>query len=104
MAETLPGLMVAQHQQVRWHLLNVGGDKEFHAVHFHGLPFTVHTKQEHRMGVFSLFPGRGHTDIPVNPPCLQKSKNVLQQSTSFPYVVSHAVFSMTVQVFLGLWR
>ncbi|XP_011478321.4 coagulation factor VIII [Oryzias latipes] len=56
-AETLPGLMVAQHQQVRWHLLNVGGDKEFHAVHFHGLPFTVHTKQEHRMGVFSLFPG-----------------------------------------------
>uniref|UniRef100_A0A8C7Z1X5 Coagulation factor VIII, procoagulant component n=1 Tax=Oryzias sinensis TaxID=183150 RepID=A0A8C7Z1X5_9TELE len=56
-AETLPGLMVAQHQQVRWHLLNVGGDKEFHAVHFHGLPFTVHTNQEHRMGVFSLFPG-----------------------------------------------
>ncbi|KAF6717873.1 Coagulation factor VIII [Oryzias melastigma] len=56
-AETLPGLMVAQHQQVRWHLLNVGGDKEFHAVHFHGLPFTVHTKQEHRMGVFNLFPG-----------------------------------------------
>lgn len=57
-AETLPGLIVAQHQPVRWHLLNVGGDKEYHAVHFHGLPFTVHAKQEHRMGVFNLFPGK----------------------------------------------
>ncbi|XP_015225155.1 PREDICTED: coagulation factor VIII-like, partial [Cyprinodon variegatus] len=55
-AETLPGLIVAQHQPVRWHLLNVGGDREYHAVHFHGLPFTVHATQEHRMGVFSLFP------------------------------------------------
>lgn len=56
-AETLPGLLVAQHQQVRWHLLNVGSDGEYHAVHFHGLPFTVQTKQEHRMGVYKLFPG-----------------------------------------------
>lgn len=57
MAETLPGLLVAQHQRVRWHLLNVGSDGEYHAVHFHGLPFTVHAKKEHRMGVYNLFPG-----------------------------------------------
>ncbi|XP_047441912.1 coagulation factor VIII [Mugil cephalus] len=56
-AETLPGLVVAQHQLVRWHLLNVGGDTEYHAVHFHGLPFTIHTKEEHRMGIYNLFPG-----------------------------------------------
>ncbi|XP_019936674.2 coagulation factor VIII isoform X1 [Paralichthys olivaceus] len=56
-AETLPGLLVAQYQRVRWHLLNVGSDGEYHAVHFHGLPFTLHTEQEHRMGVFNLFPG-----------------------------------------------
>ncbi|XP_061581426.1 coagulation factor VIII isoform X1 [Cololabis saira] len=66
-AETLPGLMVAQHQPVRWHLLNVGSDKEYHAVHFHGLPFTVHTQQEHRMGVFNLFPGVYGT-IEMRPP------------------------------------
>ncbi|XP_068596525.1 coagulation factor VIII [Brachionichthys hirsutus] len=56
-AETLPGLLVAQNQRVRWHLLNVGSDGEYHAVQFHGLPFTLHTKQEHRMGVYNLFPG-----------------------------------------------
>ncbi|XP_061642909.1 coagulation factor VIII isoform X1 [Phyllopteryx taeniolatus] len=56
-AETLPGLMVAQRQRVRWHLLNVGSDGEYHAVHFHGLPFTLHTGQEHRMGIYNLFPG-----------------------------------------------
>lgn len=57
-SETLPGLTVAQHQPVRWHLLNVGGDREYHVVHFHGLPFTLHDKEEHRMGVFNLYPGK----------------------------------------------
>ncbi|MED6287812.1 hypothetical protein CHARACLAT_020028 [Characodon lateralis] len=66
-AETLPGLIVAQHQPVRWHLLNVGGDKEYHAVHFHGLPFTVHAEKEHRMGVFNLFPGVFGT-VEMRPP------------------------------------
>ncbi|XP_044061159.1 coagulation factor VIII [Siniperca chuatsi] len=66
-AETLPGLLVAQYQRVRWHLLNVGSDGEYHAVHFHGLPFTVHTKQEHRMGVYNLFPGVFGT-VEMRPP------------------------------------
>ncbi|XP_041653984.1 coagulation factor VIII [Cheilinus undulatus] len=66
-AETLPGLLVEQHQQVRWHLLNVGGDGEYHAVHFHGLPFTVHAEQEHRMGVYNLFPGVFGT-VEMRPP------------------------------------
>ncbi|KAK7922408.1 hypothetical protein WMY93_009310 [Mugilogobius chulae] len=56
-AETLPGLVVAQHQQVRWHLLNLGSDGEYHAVHFHSLPFIVHTGADHRMGLYQLFPG-----------------------------------------------
>ncbi|XP_054647873.1 coagulation factor VIII [Dunckerocampus dactyliophorus] len=56
-AETLPGLLVPHNQTVRWYLLNVGGDGEYHAVHFHGLPFTVHIEQNHRMGVYNLFPG-----------------------------------------------
>ncbi|KAA8588858.1 hypothetical protein FQN60_010203 [Etheostoma spectabile] len=56
-AETLPGLLIAQRQLVRWHLLNVGSDGEYHTVHFHGLPFTVHTEKKHRMGVYNLFPG-----------------------------------------------
>ncbi|XP_042275527.1 coagulation factor VIII [Thunnus maccoyii] len=66
-AETLPGLLVAQHQLVRWHLLNVGSDGEYHAAHFHGLPFTVHTEQQHRMGVYNLFPGVFGT-VEMRPP------------------------------------
>ncbi|XP_051922357.1 coagulation factor VIII isoform X2 [Hippocampus zosterae] len=56
-AETLPGLAIAQRQRVRWHLLNVGSDGEYHAVHFHGLPFTLHNGEAHRMGIYNLFPG-----------------------------------------------
>ncbi|XP_064182093.1 coagulation factor VIII [Anguilla rostrata] len=56
-AETLPGLLVAQHHPVRWHLLNMGAGGEFHSVHFHGLPFTVRSDQEHRMGIYNLYPG-----------------------------------------------
>ncbi|XP_071371278.1 coagulation factor VIII [Centroberyx affinis] len=66
-AETLPGLLVAQHQTVRWHLLNVGSDGEYHAVHFHGLSFSVHTEQEHRMGVYNLYPGVFGT-VEMRPP------------------------------------
>uniref|UniRef100_A0A8C8SY55 Coagulation factor VIII n=1 Tax=Pelusios castaneus TaxID=367368 RepID=A0A8C8SY55_9SAUR len=34
--DALPGLVMAQHQRVRWHLLNVGGTKDIHSVYFHG--------------------------------------------------------------------
>uniref|UniRef100_A0A7N6FI65 F5/8 type C domain-containing protein n=1 Tax=Anabas testudineus TaxID=64144 RepID=A0A7N6FI65_ANATE len=66
-AETLPGLLVTQHQLVRWHLLNVGRNSEYHAVHFHGSPFTIQTKQEHRMGVYNLYPGVFGT-VEMRPP------------------------------------
>ncbi|KAK2829114.1 hypothetical protein Q7C36_017104 [Tachysurus vachellii] len=56
-ADTLPGLVVAQHQTSRWHLLNVGSGGEYHAVHFHGMPFSVGKDQEHRLGIYKLFPG-----------------------------------------------
>uniref|UniRef100_A0A671RSY3 Coagulation factor VIII-like n=1 Tax=Sinocyclocheilus anshuiensis TaxID=1608454 RepID=A0A671RSY3_9TELE len=56
-SETLPGLIVEQYRTARWHLLNVGSQGEFHAIHFHGLPFGVGKDQEHRMGVFNLYPG-----------------------------------------------
>ncbi|TNN81898.1 Coagulation factor VIII [Liparis tanakae] len=60
---------VDKHQLIRWHLLNVGSDGEYHAVHFHGLPFTVHKENEHRMGVYNLFPGVFGT-VEMRPPTL----------------------------------
>ncbi|XP_030622577.1 coagulation factor VIII [Chanos chanos] len=56
-AETLPGLIVAQYERARWHLLNVGAGGEFHSVHFHGLPISTGKDEEHHLGVFNLFPG-----------------------------------------------
>ncbi|KFQ30241.1 Coagulation factor VIII [Merops nubicus] len=55
--DTLPGLVMAQQQQVRWHLLNMGSTEDIHAIHFHGQLFSVRTIQEYRMGVYNLYPG-----------------------------------------------
>ncbi|KAF4794379.1 coagulation factor VIII [Turdus rufiventris] len=56
-SDTLPGLMMAQQQRVRWHLLNMGSTEDIHSVHFHGHLFNARTSQEYRMGVYNLYPG-----------------------------------------------
>ncbi|NXG18245.1 FA8 factor, partial [Grallaria varia] len=56
-SDTLPGLVMGQHQRVRWHLLNMGSTEDIHSVHFHGQLFSVRTSQEYRMGVYNLYPG-----------------------------------------------
>ncbi|XP_041931092.1 coagulation factor VIII [Alosa sapidissima] len=68
-AETLPGLAIEQYKTVRWHLMNMGSGGEFHSVYFHGLPFSVRNDEEHRMGVFNLYPGVFGT-IEMRPPML----------------------------------
>ncbi|XP_021262077.1 coagulation factor VIII isoform X1 [Numida meleagris] len=55
--DTLPGLVMAQQQRVRWHLLNMGSTEDIHSVHFHGQMFSVRTTREYRMGVYNLYPG-----------------------------------------------
>ncbi|XP_060105078.1 coagulation factor VIII-like [Heteronotia binoei] len=55
--DTLPGLVMGQHQRVRWHLMNVGGIEDIHSVHFHGQVFTVRMDKEYRQGVYNLYPG-----------------------------------------------
>ncbi|XP_029853205.1 coagulation factor VIII isoform X2 [Aquila chrysaetos chrysaetos] len=56
-SDTLPGLVMAQQQRIRWHLLNMGSTEDIHSVHFHGQMFSVRTSQEYRMGVYNLYPG-----------------------------------------------
>ncbi|XP_009076813.1 PREDICTED: coagulation factor VIII-like [Acanthisitta chloris] len=56
-SDTLPGLVMAQQQRVRWHLLNMGSTEDIHSVHFHGQLLSVRTSQEYRMGVYNLYPG-----------------------------------------------
>ncbi|XP_054695548.1 coagulation factor VIII isoform X3 [Grus americana] len=56
-SDTLPGLVMAQQQRVRWHLLNMGSIEDIHSIHFHGQLFSIRTSQEYRMGVYNLYPG-----------------------------------------------
>uniref|UniRef100_A0A4W3GTS2 Coagulation factor VIII n=1 Tax=Callorhinchus milii TaxID=7868 RepID=A0A4W3GTS2_CALMI len=56
-AETLPGLVMAQYRLVRWYLINMAMSAEIYSVHFHSQPFAMRRTKEHRMGVYTLFPG-----------------------------------------------
>ncbi|XP_054244776.1 coagulation factor VIII isoform X2 [Indicator indicator] len=56
-SDTLPGLVMAEQQRVRWHLLNMGSTEDIHSIHFHGQLFSMRTSQEYRMGVYNLYPG-----------------------------------------------
>ncbi|KAL8190842.1 UNVERIFIED_CONTAM: hypothetical protein K2H54_062588 [Gekko kuhli] len=53
----LPGLQMYQDEMVHWHLLNTGGPKDIHVVHFHGQTFTEQGMENHQLGVYPLLPG-----------------------------------------------
>ncbi|XP_036271624.1 coagulation factor VIII isoform X1 [Pipistrellus kuhlii] len=55
--DTLPGLIMAQDQRIRWHLLSMGSNENIHSIHFSGHVFTVRKKEEYRMAVYNLYPG-----------------------------------------------
>ncbi|XP_056665858.1 coagulation factor VIII isoform X2 [Monodelphis domestica] len=57
MKDTLPGLVMAQHQRVRWYLLSMGSNENIHSIHFSGQVFTVRTRKEYKMAVYNLYPG-----------------------------------------------
>ncbi|XP_074856068.1 coagulation factor V isoform X2 [Carettochelys insculpta] len=63
----LQGLRMYKDELVRWHLLNMGGSKDIHVVHFHGQTFTEHGVPGHQLGVYSLLPGSFRT-IEMTPP------------------------------------
>uniref|UniRef100_A0A6I8PF49 Coagulation factor VIII n=1 Tax=Ornithorhynchus anatinus TaxID=9258 RepID=A0A6I8PF49_ORNAN len=55
--DTLPGLVMAQHQRIRWYLLTMGSNENIHSIQFHGQVFTVRSNKEYKMGVYNLYPG-----------------------------------------------
>ncbi|XP_006900063.1 PREDICTED: coagulation factor VIII [Elephantulus edwardii] len=55
--DTLPGLVMAQNQRVRWYLLSMGSNENIHSIHFSGHVFTVRKKEEYKMAVYNLYPG-----------------------------------------------
>ncbi|KAM5203194.1 coagulation factor V [Hipposideros larvatus] len=53
----LPGLRMYEQEWVRLHLLNMGGPRDIHVVHFHGQTLLENGTQQHQLGVWPLLPG-----------------------------------------------
>ncbi|XP_077198129.1 coagulation factor V [Paroedura picta] len=62
----LPGLRMYEDEMVHWHLLNAGGPKDIHVVHFHGQTFREQGMEKHQLGVYPLLPGSFCT-VQMNP-------------------------------------
>ncbi|KFV62243.1 Coagulation factor V, partial [Dryobates pubescens] len=60
---SLQGLRMYEGELVRWHLLNMGGPKDIHVVHFHGQTFTEHGKPNHQLGTYTLLPGKNQSRV-----------------------------------------
>ncbi|XP_042313402.1 coagulation factor V [Sceloporus undulatus] len=53
----LQGLRMYMGEEVHWHLLNMGGPKDIHVIHFHGQTFMEQGMEDHQLGVYPLLPG-----------------------------------------------
>ncbi|XP_060626735.2 coagulation factor V [Anolis sagrei] len=53
----LQGLRMYRGEEVQWHLLNMGGPKDIHVIHFHGQTFMEQGIGDHQLGVYPLLPG-----------------------------------------------
>ncbi|KAJ1119171.1 hypothetical protein NDU88_007357 [Pleurodeles waltl] len=53
----LKGLKMYTNELVRWHLLNMGGPKDIHVVHFHGQTFIEKQNHESQHSAYPLLPG-----------------------------------------------
>ena len=54
---SLKGLRMYTDQVVRWHLLNMGSQRDVHSVYFHGQTFLHKQTKSYRQSVFPLLPG-----------------------------------------------
>lgn len=66
--DTLPGLVMAQNQRIRWYLLSMGSNENIHSIHFSGHVFSVRKKEEYKMAVYNLYPGTSCLVLVANAP------------------------------------
>ncbi|XP_075040785.1 coagulation factor VIII isoform X2 [Mixophyes fleayi] len=59
-SDTLPGLVLAVKQKIRWHLLSIGR-KHVLTVQFHGNIVTQRSHKDHPVNIVNLYPGVGVT-------------------------------------------
>lgn len=82
--DTLPGLVMAQHQRIRWYLLSMGSNENIHSIHFSGHVFTVRKTEEYKMAVYNLYPGTNQFVLCLQLPVL--AEELLSRSRPWGYV------------------
>uniref|UniRef100_UPI00398F6C85 coagulation factor V n=1 Tax=Pristiophorus japonicus TaxID=55135 RepID=UPI00398F6C85 len=58
---SLRGLVMYEKELVRWYLINMGSSEDVHSVRFHGHTLIERRDNEHRLGIYNLYPGAFRT-------------------------------------------
>ncbi|XP_067896780.1 coagulation factor V isoform X2 [Heterodontus francisci] len=58
---SLRGLVMYEKELVRWYLINMGSSEDVHSIRFHGQTFIENRDNEHRLGIYNLYPGAFRT-------------------------------------------
>ncbi|KAL1766963.1 coagulation factor VIII isoform X5, partial [Sigmodon hispidus] len=77
--DTLPGLVMAQDQRIRWYLLSMGSNENIQSIHFSGHVLTARKKEEYKMAVYNLYPGVKYTGDIIN----SKAEKLLSEMPYF---------------------
>ncbi|XP_067849012.1 coagulation factor V [Heptranchias perlo] len=59
--DSLRGLVIYENVLVRWYLINMGSSEDVHSLHFHGQTFIERRDNQHRLGIYNLYPGAFRT-------------------------------------------
>uniref|UniRef100_A0A8C3WXD6 Coagulation factor V n=1 Tax=Catagonus wagneri TaxID=51154 RepID=A0A8C3WXD6_9CETA len=120
MIYNLPGLRMYEQEWVRLHLLNLGGSRDIHVVHFHGQTLLENSTQQHQLGVWPLLPGSFKTlEMKASKPGwwlldtevgenqragMQTPFLIIDKECKIPVGLSHAKFYFFLPFDLGYWQ
>ncbi|XP_071462638.1 coagulation factor VIII isoform X3 [Marmota flaviventris] len=101
--DTLPGLVMAQDQRIRWYLLSMGSNENIHSIHFSGHVFTVRKKEEYKMAVYNLYPGVfGTVEMLPSKPGIWRIQCLIGEHLHAGMSTLFLVYSKQCQIPLGM--
>uniref|UniRef100_A0A8D2D841 Coagulation factor VIII n=1 Tax=Sciurus vulgaris TaxID=55149 RepID=A0A8D2D841_SCIVU len=101
--DTLPGLVMAQDQRIRWYLLSMGSNENIHSIHFSGHVFTVRKKEEYKMAVYNLYPGVfGTVEMLPSKPGIWRIECLIGEHLHAGMSTLFLVYSKQCQIPLGM--
>ncbi|KAF7476318.1 Hypothetical predicted protein [Marmota monax] len=101
--DTLPGLVMAQDQRIRWYLLSMGSNENIHSIHFSGHVFTLRKKEEYKMAVYNLYPGVfGTVEMLPSKPGIWRIQCLIGEHLHAGMSTLFLVYSKQCQIPLGM--